>query len=73
MDRRTTLRELDELIRRTQAVVERETALMIVLPRSRLRTENQQRVRSMRTQLRRLRNHRGSILAAQASLLPKIA
>jgi len=73
MDRRTTLRELDELIRRTQSVVERERALMMGLPRSRLRTEKQQRVHSMRTQLRRLRNQRVSILATQASLLPKIA
>ena len=73
MDLRTTLRELDELIWRTQSVVERETALMMVLPRSRLRFEKQQRVRSMRTQLRRLRNQRVSIMATQGMLLPKIA
>ena len=41
MDLRTTLRELDELILRTQSVVERETALMMVLPRSRPRFEKQ--------------------------------
>ena len=34
--------------------------------------EKQQRVRSMRTQLRRLRNQRGSIMATQGRLLPKI-
>jgi hypothetical protein len=73
MDRRTTLRELDELIKRTQAVVARETALMTGFPRSHLRSERQQRVRAMRAQLRRLRNQRVSILATQASLLPKIA
>ena len=71
MDLRTALRELDELIWRTQSVVERETTFMMGLPRSRLRAEKQQRVRAMRTQLRRLRNQRVSILATLGSAAPE--
>jgi hypothetical protein len=72
MDHRTILRELDELIRRTQSVIERETALQHALPRSRLWSEKQQRLRSMRTQLRRLRNQRSS-MATRRALRTKIA
>jgi len=73
MDRRTMLRELDELIERTQSVVERDRALIRALPRSRLRSEKQHRVSSMRTLLRRLRDQRGSIIASRGILHPKIA
>jgi len=73
MDLRTTIRELDELISRTQSVIESETAALLALPRSRLRQEKQQRVRSMRTQLRRLRNQRTSITTTRRVLRPRIA
>jgi len=72
MDHRTALHELDELIIRTQSVIERETALQLALPRSRLRSEKQRRLRSMRAQLRRLRNQRSS-MATRRLLRPKIA
>jgi hypothetical protein len=58
MDVRTTIRELDELIRRTECVLNREEATLLALPPSRVNREKQQRVRSMLTQLRRLRNQR---------------
>ena len=61
MDVRTTIRELDELIRRTECVLNREEATLLALPPSRVSREKQQRVRSMRTHLRRLRNQRSSI------------
>jgi hypothetical protein len=73
MDLRTTIRELDELISRTQSVIDSETASLLALPRSRLRHEKQQRVRSMRTQMRRLRNQRKSITTPQRTLRPRIA
>jgi hypothetical protein len=74
MDRGTMLRELDELIERTQSVVERDRALIRALPRSRLRSENQHRVSSMYASLlRRLRDQRGSIIASRGILHPKIA
>jgi hypothetical protein len=73
MDLRTTIRELDELIRRTQSLIERETAVLVALPPSRLRYEKQRRVRSMRTQLRRLRNHRSSMTMTRRMLRLKIA
>ena len=72
MDLRTTIRELDELISRTQSDIESETAALLALPRSR-RHEKQQRVRSMRTQLRRLRNQRNSITTTRRMLHPRIA
>ena len=61
MDLRTTIRELDELISRTESVINREAAILHALPPSPLRRENQKRARSMRVQLRRLRNQRTSI------------
>ena len=61
MDFRTTIRELDELISRTESVLNRDAAILLALPPSRLRHEKQQRVRSTRTQLRRLRNQRSSM------------
>lgn len=73
MDLRTTIRELDELISRTQSVIESETAALLALPRSRLRHEKQQKVRSMRTQLRQLRNQRNSITTTRRMLHPRIA
>ena len=73
MDLRTTIRELDELINRTQSVIDSETAVLLALPQSRLRHEKQQRVRSMRTQLRRLRNQRNSMTTTRRMLRPRIA
>ena len=73
MDLRTTIRELDELISRTQSVIDSETAVLLALPRSRLRHEKQQKVRSMRTQLRRLRNQRNSVTTTRRMLSPRIA
>ena len=73
MDLRTTIRELDELISRTQSVIDSETAALFALPRSRLRHKKQQRVRSMHTQLRRLRNQRNSIRMTRRMLRPRIA
>ena len=61
MDVRTTIRELDELISRTESVLNQEAAIVLALPPSRLRREKQQRVRFMRTHLRRLRKQRSSI------------
>ena len=61
MDVRTTIRELDELISRTESVLNREAAIVLALPPSRLRREKPQRVRFMRTHLRRLRKQRSSI------------
>jgi hypothetical protein len=64
VDSRTTLRELDELIKRLQAAIERETASLRALPQGRALSANQVRVHEMRTQLRRLRRQR---VAAKAS------
>ncbi len=61
MDLRTTIRELDELIGRTESVINRDAAILRALPPSALRREKQKRVRSMRAQLRRLRNQRSSM------------
>ena len=61
MDLRTTIRELDELISRTESVIDREAAILLALPSSPLRREKQTRVRAMRAQLRRLRNQRSSM------------
>ena len=61
MDLRTTIRELDELIGRTESVINREATILLALSSSPLRREKQKRVRSMRAQLRRLRNQRSSI------------
>ena len=36
LDLRTTIRELDELISRTQSVIESETAALLALPQSRV-------------------------------------
>lgn len=57
MDLRTTLRELDELISRTESVLNR----MLDIPFPSLSNNKQKRVRSMRTQIRRLRAQRRSI------------
>jgi hypothetical protein len=53
-----TLRELDELIKRLQAAIEREAASLKALPQGRGLSANQVRVHEMRTQLRRLRCQR---------------
>ena len=60
MDLRTTLRELDELIIRTKSVLNRESAGLLDIPFSRLSGDRERRVRSMRTQIRRLRKQRRS-------------
>jgi hypothetical protein len=65
MDVRTAIRELDELIRRTQSVLDRETAHLLALPRTRLRLAKQLRVHSMRSHLRRLRNQRNSMIKSR--------
>ena len=65
MDVRTAIRELDELIRRMQSVIERESTRLLALP-LRLRQEKQRRVRSMRSHLRRLRNHRNSMTKSRS-------
>jgi hypothetical protein len=65
MDVRTAIRELDELIRRMQSIVERESPRLRALP-LRLRQEKQRRVRSMRSHLRRLRNHRNSMTKSRS-------
>ena len=39
MDVRTTIRELDELISRTESVLNREAAILLALPPSHLRRE----------------------------------
>jgi hypothetical protein len=61
---RTTIRELDELIKRTQSAIEREASLN-ALSKARLRREKQQQVRAMRIQLRRLRSQRSAVKANQ--------
>jgi hypothetical protein len=66
MDVRTAIRELDELIRRMQSVIERESTRLLTLPRTRLRQEKQRRVRSMRSHLLRLRNHRNSMTKSRS-------
>jgi hypothetical protein len=63
MDFRTTIRELDELIKRTQSAIEREEAILTALSETRLRREKQQQVRAMRIQLRRLRSQRSAVKA----------
>ena len=63
---RTAIRELDELIRRMQSVIERESTDLLALPRTRLRQKMQLRVRSMRSHLRRLRNHRNSMTKSRS-------
>lgn len=60
MDLQTTLRELDELIIRTESVLNRESAELLDIPFSRLSGDRERRVRSMRTQIRRLRKQRRS-------------
>jgi hypothetical protein len=61
MDPRTTIRELDELIKRTQSVIERDQAILRALPEAGLRDEKQQLIGAMRIQLRRLRSKRKAI------------
>ena len=63
MDFRTTIRELDELIKRTQSALEREEAILNALSETGLRREKQQQVRAMRIQLRRLRSQRNATKA----------
>jgi hypothetical protein len=67
MDFRTTIRELDELIKRTQSAIEREQAILRALPEASLRGEKQQQIGAMRIQLRRLRRQRN---AAKANRSP---
>ena len=61
MDFRTTIRELDELIKRTQSAIERDQAILKALRESGLRDEKQQQVGAMRLQPRRLRSKRKAI------------
>ena len=63
MDVRTTIRELDELIKRTLSAIEREQAILKALPEASLRGEKQQQIGAMRTQLRRLRRQRNAVKA----------
>ena len=72
MDTRTTLRELDELITRTEHAIDSEKARLSALPPSRLRSEKGQRVQSMRAQLLRLRRRRSS-MSGRAMMHTKIA
>jgi hypothetical protein len=65
VDPRTTLRELDELIKRLQAAIEREVASLKALPQGRTLSANQVRVHEMRTQLRRLRRQRVAVKAGR--------
>jgi len=61
MDLRTKMRELDEVIGRAHCAIEREIALLEVLPNSRLRRRKQHRMRIMRAHLDRLRCLRSAI------------
>jgi hypothetical protein len=72
MDPRTAIRELDELIKRTQSVIDRETDRLVALPRTRLRLQTQLRVRSMRGHLRRLRTQRNSMIKSR-SVPPEVS
>lgn len=58
MDRRTMLREIDELMSRTQSTIAREAALVDALPNCRLRRRKQARLRTMRAYAQRLGNFR---------------
>jgi hypothetical protein len=58
MDLRTTLREPDEMIERSQIATEREEMLLDALPACGLRRRKQERVRTMRAHMRRLRSLR---------------
>ena len=71
-DARKLAETLMDVMSALLSVIERETALQLAFPRSRLCSEKQQRLRSMRTQLRRLRNQRSS-MATRRILHPKIA
>ena len=66
MDPRTAIRELDELIKRTRSVIDREKARLVALPRTRFRQEKQLRVRSMLGHLRLLRNQRYSRIKSRS-------
>jgi hypothetical protein len=61
MDFRTTIRELDELIKRTQSAIDREEVILNALAETSLRREKQQQLRAMRIQLRRLRSQRSAV------------
>ena len=61
MDSRTTIRELDELIKRTQSAIEHDQAILKASPEAGLRDEKQQQIGAMRIQLRRLRTKRKAI------------
>jgi hypothetical protein len=63
MDVRTTIRELDELIKRTLSAIEHEQAILKALPEGSLRGEKQQQIGAMRIQLRRLRRQRNAVKA----------
>jgi hypothetical protein len=58
VDSRTTLRELDELIKRLQAAIEREAASLKALPQGSAHSASELRVREMRVKLGRLRRRR---------------
>ncbi len=65
MDTRTTMRELDEVIARAQVTVEREAAIMDVLPDCGLRRRAQERVRATRAHIRQLQKLRSSVRASR--------
>jgi hypothetical protein len=54
MDPRTTVRELEEVIARTQSATEREMKLVRALPTCGLRRRKERLVRTMRDRLQRL-------------------
>ncbi len=62
MDLYITLRELNELISRTQAAVAEAAAALKSLRASPQRDEKQRQLRAMRVQLRRLRNQRNALM-----------
>ena len=65
MHTRTMMRELDEVIARAQSTVEREAAILDALPDCRLRRRKQERVRSTRAHVHRLRKLRGTMAAGR--------
>jgi len=64
VDSRTTIRELDEIIKRLQMAINREEA-GLKRSQGRVHSKNQQRVDEMRIQLRRLRRQRVSAKAGR--------
>jgi hypothetical protein len=61
MERRTMMRELDEVIARAQTATAREAALVDVLPDCDLRHRKQEQVRTMRAHVHRLQRLRSAL------------